>query len=362
MSNDAATLEQARDAIRRYVQSTRAVNVPTTSVLEEAKAAYAATMQTYRDMGISPRDYLGPIWANNLEQHLIPNIRACETVEQAIGYLNDKAFYDFSCGEPYLTPSIDWRLDFLRRTQGVDVQALPPALCESPYVLDKHCKTVAGRRLSSDFLNRLAWVFRLQTVLDFPQQPFGIIEVGGGFGALARVFKILYPQSRIVLVDIPESLFFQHAFMKASFPDAKHQFVSRIDEPIGDADIVYVPNCFAAALQGSEFFLAVNTNSFGEMPETASSRWLELLRDCGLRSVTRQRALQVFETHCSSCAAKDAPQFARRVSELLLIDVLVELSDLQTMVPDFSILMKLSLLTPSITHRCDPAMKLNKSL
>lgn len=278
MSNDAATLEQARDAIRRYVQSTRAVNAPTMSVLEEAKAAYAATMQTYRDMGISPRDYLGPIWANNLEQHLIPNIRACETVEQAIGYLNDKAFYDFSCGEPYLTPSIEWRLDFLRRTHGVDLQALPPALCESPYVLDKHCKTVAGRRLSSDFLNRLAWVCRLQKALVFPQQPFGIIEVGGGFGALARVFKILYPQARIVLVDIPESLFFQHAFMKASFPDSKHQFVSRVDEPIGDADIVYVPNCFAAALQGSEFFLAVNTNSFGEMPETASSRWLDLLQ------------------------------------------------------------------------------------
>lgn len=278
MSTDAPTLDHARDAIRRFVQMAQPAAPSEGGVLDEAKAAYAATMETYRGMGISPKDYLGPIWANNLEQHLIPNIRACQSVEQAIGYLNDKAFYDFSCGEPYLTPSIDWRLDLLRRVHGVQADALPSELSESPFVLRKHCKTVNGRLLSSDFLNRLAWAFRLQKALDFPKQPFGIIEVGGGFGALARVFKLMHPQARIVLVDIPESLFFQHAFMKASFPDAKHQYISRADEPVGDADIVYVPNCFAGTLKGSEFFLAVNTNSFGEMPEKASSRWLELLQ------------------------------------------------------------------------------------
>lgn len=248
-------------------------------VLAQAKASYLATMESYRAMGIHPSDYLGPIWSNNLEQHLIPNIRQCQTVEQAIGYLNDKAFYDFSCGEPYLTPSIDWRIDFLRRTAGCEVDALPPALCESPYVLAKHCKRVGDRLLSSDFLNRLAWVSRLQGALDFPQQPFSILEIGGGFGALARVFKLICPQSRLVLVDIPESLFFQHAFLKASFPDARHQYITSADEAVTDADFVYVPNCFAGALRKRDFFLAVNTNSFGEMPQQASSRWLDLIQN-----------------------------------------------------------------------------------
>lgn len=247
-------------------------------ILMQAKASYFATMETYRAMGISPKDYLGPIWSNNLEQHLIPNIHKCQTVEQAIGYLNDKAFYDFSCAEPYLTPSINWRIDFLRRTAGCEVDALPAALCESPYVLAKHCKQVGCRLLSSDFLNRLAWVSRLQGLLDFPQQAFSILEIGGGFGALARVFKLVYPQSRVVLVDIPESLFFQHAFLKASFPDARHQYVASPDEAITDADFVYVPNCFANALSQHDFFLAVNTNSFGEMPQQASSRWLDLIQ------------------------------------------------------------------------------------
>lgn len=279
MTIEAPAIETARDAIRRYMQTAQPDAAERAGVLEQARAAYVATMQTYASLGIRPSDYLGPIWANNLERHLIPNIRACQTVEQAIGYLNDKAFYDFSCGEPYLTPSIDWRAAFLRREHGCEIEALPATLSESPYVLRKHCKTVAGRLLSSDFLNRLAWVLRLQRVLSFPQQAFGILEVGGGFGALARVFKLMHPQARVVLVDIPESLFFQHAFLKASFPAAKHQYVGRPDEVVADdADFVYVPNCFAQVLAGSEFFLAVNTNSFGEMPEEASSRWLDLIQ------------------------------------------------------------------------------------
>ena len=44
-------------------------------ILNQAKACYFATMDSYRASGISPKDYLGPIWSNNLEQHLIPNIR-----------------------------------------------------------------------------------------------------------------------------------------------------------------------------------------------------------------------------------------------------------------------------------------------
>jgi hypothetical protein len=278
MSIGTPTLDSARDAIRRHLQLAQPAAAAHTCVLDEAKAAYTATLQTYAAMGIQPSDYLGPIWANNLQLHLIPNIRACQSVEQAIGYLNDKAFYDFSCGEPYLTPSIDWRLDLLRRKHGVQLDHLPHALCESPYVLRKHCKTVDGRLLSSDFLNRMAWVYRLQQVLAFPQRRFSILEVGGGFGALARVFRLMHPSSRLVMVDIPESLFFQHAFLKASFPDATHQYVSSAEEAIGDADFVYVPNSFANTLTGSEFFLAVNTNSFGEMPEHASSRWLELMQ------------------------------------------------------------------------------------
>jgi hypothetical protein len=229
-------------------------------------------------MGISPVSYLGPIWSENLTKHLIPNIHNCETVEQAIGYLNDKAFYDFSCAEPYMTPTIEWRVNFLKRNAGCDVSALPPEICESGNVLAKHCKVVDGRVLSADFLNRLAWAARLQHALDFPQTAFSIIEIGGGFGALARVFKLLYPQARLVLVDIPESLFFQHAFLKSSFPDAKHQYVEGPHEDIKDADFVYVPNCFASALQGEKFFLAVNTNSFGEMPQQASTHWIDLIQ------------------------------------------------------------------------------------
>lgn len=279
MNHEIPSLNAARASIQRQLQRGAMPLPQQADVLQQAKSAYNATMQTYRSMGISPADYLGPIWANNLERHLIPNIQKAQSVEEAIGYLNDKAFYDFSCSEPYLTPSIDWRLRLLQRRHGVTLSSLPPELCESPFVLRKHCKTIEGRLLSSDFLNRLAWVFRLHEVLAAPEGRFSILEVGGGFGALARVFKLVHPRSRVVLVDIPESLFFQHTFLRACFPDAKHQYLRNADEAVeDDADFVYVANGFARALAQAEFFLAVNTNSFGEMPEQQSSRWLELVQ------------------------------------------------------------------------------------
>ena len=279
MHEQAHTLEAARDAVRRFAQQSSPEAANEVTVLEDAKRAYASTMRAYGAAGIRPEDYLGPIWANNLELHLIPNIERCQTAGQAIAYLNDKAFYDFSCGEPYLTPSIEWRLDFLRSRHGVEIDALPPELCESPLVLRKHCLQAGGRLLSSDFLNRLAWVFRLERALAFPQQqPFSILEIGGGFGALARVFKLRHRRAQIVLVDIPESLFFQHVFLKASFPEARHQYISGPDDVVGDADFVYVPNGFSGVLEDKAFFLAVNTNSFGEMPERASSGWLDLIQ------------------------------------------------------------------------------------
>jgi hypothetical protein len=247
--------------------------------LAQAKVGYFSTLDAYRARGIKASDYLGPIWAANLDLHLVPHIRNCGSVKEAIGYLNDKAFYDFSVAEPYLTPSIDWRLDFLRRTHGCEIDQLPAEMCESPLVLSKHCKKFGDRLLSSDFLNRLAWVYRLQGTLDFPKTPFSIMEIGGGFGALARVFKLIYSQARVVLIDIPESLFFQHAFLKESFPHARHQYISSPDEKITDADFVYVPNCFSAVVNKEDFFLAVNTNSFGEMPEKASTDWINVVQN-----------------------------------------------------------------------------------
>jgi hypothetical protein len=273
-----ALAERALDSLRNLEKLRSTEPTQTIAVLAEAKVSYFGTMEAYKRLGIHPADYLGPIWANNLQRHLIPNIRQCQSVEQAIAYLNDKAFYDFSCGEPYLTPSLHWRLEFLASRYGCTVDELPAELCESPFVLQKHCKRFNSRLISSDFLNRLAWVCRLERVLDFPEHAFTILEVGGGFGALSRVFRLVYPQSKHVVVDIPESLFFQHAFLKGSFPEARHQYITGPDDVVNEsADFVYVPNCFAGVLKDREFFLAVNTNSFGEMPEAASSRWLDLI-------------------------------------------------------------------------------------
>jgi hypothetical protein len=46
-----------------------------------------------------------------------------------------------------------------------------------------------------------------------------IVEVGGGYGRLARILHLLDPSRCYVMVDLPETLMFAYAFIRGNFPD-----------------------------------------------------------------------------------------------------------------------------------------------
>lgn len=48
-----------------------------------------------------------------------------------------------------------------------------------------------------------------------------IIEFGGGYGNLARIFKTILPASTIVIIDLPELLALQYFFLKSTMPGIK---------------------------------------------------------------------------------------------------------------------------------------------
>ena len=48
-----------------------------------------------------------------------------------------------------------------------------------------------------------------------------ILEIGGGFGSLASKIKKIKPNSKIILIDLPESLNLQIYYIKSIYPDAK---------------------------------------------------------------------------------------------------------------------------------------------
>jgi len=46
-----------------------------------------------------------------------------------------------------------------------------------------------------------------------------IVEFGGGYGNLARIFKSILPKATIFLIDLPELLALQYFFLKATLPE-----------------------------------------------------------------------------------------------------------------------------------------------
>jgi hypothetical protein len=107
-----------------------------------------------------------------------------------------------------------------------------------------------------------------------------IMELGGGYGALTRAMKVLNPALRFILVDIPESLFFQEIFLRSAFPEASFQHLADFsEEPSLTADFVFVPNRILAGLKGKEVDLFINTNSLGEMPNHIVLEWMSFLQD-----------------------------------------------------------------------------------
>jgi putative sugar O-methyltransferase len=93
-----------------------------------------------------------------------------------------------------------------------------------------------------------------------------ICEIGGGYGALARVWFIspVRKPKQYILVDLAESLFFAEAFLRYELPQLR--IVHLTAEPGGDADIVLCPLELLDRVR-TPVDLVINTQSMSEMPE-----------------------------------------------------------------------------------------------
>lgn len=100
-----------------------------------------------------------------------------------------------------------------------------------------------------------------------------ILEIGGGYGALAHQIKILFPHCNYWICDLPESLLFSALYLSLNLPDHKAGFGE--EAPHG---FTFLPNYMLYKLKG-EFDLVVNTLSFSEFSEFQLRFYLEKIRD-----------------------------------------------------------------------------------
>lgn len=80
--------------------------------------------------------------------------------------------------------------------------------------LPKECSAL---QCSSNTLGHLFYAAR--TVELMKKDPEIIIELGGGYGNLARIYKSFFSECTYIIIDLPEVLALQYFFLKENFPD-----------------------------------------------------------------------------------------------------------------------------------------------
>lgn len=178
--------------------------------------------------------------------------------------------------DPRTNAVIDGYLGWLD-ANGTPLSGFPPAFAETALASAATVRQVAGRPVSASFLWHLCIHARLRGLV----RPACVLEIGGGFGGLARLNALADPTLRQVLVDLPETLVFADVYLRMALPDRKVVFATTEAElQAADCDILLVPSALFHALAGRHFDLAINVASFGEMTEAAALDYQDFLQSC----------------------------------------------------------------------------------
>jgi hypothetical protein len=171
---------------------------------------------------------------------------------------------------------IAWQVDYLREW-GVQLETIDPAICELDLLPESLLFDVGGRLVSTDFLRFYEYFARLQRTVALPERPL-VIEIGPGYGGFARIIRLHHPDAALLLIDIEETLKGAAIYLRYAFPQAAVRFVTPADAtPPGPGEIELCRVEDTSRLTGLTADLAINTWSFGEMPNRYIDSWFSLL-------------------------------------------------------------------------------------
>jgi len=124
-------------------------------------------------------------------------------------------------------------------------------------------------------------------VENLKSDPKNIIEIGGGYGAMAYKLKKKYPNSTIFLIDLPEAGLLQAYYLKELFKKSnffifedflKHRNDLK-EENFKNIDFVILhPQCLKNLKFKNFFDLAINTRSFMEMRSSEIKKYFDYLQ------------------------------------------------------------------------------------
>ncbi len=159
-----------------------------------------------------------------------------------------------------------WRSLYERIADGIPGK-FRPFLEESP-IGNPRALEIDGVRVTQ---SSLEYTYMLSHLDPYLEGADVVVDVGGGYGGLARLVKLARPGARVVLLDLPETNAIQTYFLASAFPGAKVLGLSdvvRLDDIDAgklDLDFLILPGQLFDRLSPGSFQAVVNTRSMMEM-------------------------------------------------------------------------------------------------
>jgi putative sugar O-methyltransferase len=173
-----------------------------------------------------------------------------------------------------------WREIYERLSPGIP-ERLRPFLEESP-LGNPRVLEIDGVGVTQSSLEYTYMLSHLEPYLDGVRV---MVDVGGGYGGLARLLKLSRPGLRVVLLDLPEVNAIQTYFLTRSFPDAKVLGLSDVvdSNPIDpaqiDFDFLILPGQLLERLRPHSFEAVANTRSMMEMDPSTVEFYLRQIQE-----------------------------------------------------------------------------------
>ena len=154
------------------------------------------------------------------------------------------------------------------------------SLFESDYSCNKSLFKFEGKIVSGIFYWHAYLYLSIISKFQRHYKPSTICEIGGGYGALARLFilnKKNFDFKRYVLIDHESSLFFAETFLRQNFSSVKFSYLcEKVDQ---NAEVIFCPFSKLHHLKDLKIDIIINTGSFQEMPPDWISFYLNWVDD-----------------------------------------------------------------------------------
>jgi hypothetical protein len=213
-------------------------------------------------------------------QEIDPVVRDSATAEELIARITSMA--PISAGISRDAPHFNERVESTRawlKDFGRPLESFPSFVQDTPFAWEKAGIVAGDRTVSMAFLYHLCIAAQIERSIGKLDTVF---ELGSGYGGLARVLKLLNPDARFVLCDLPTTLYFCYVFLRRHFPNCTFKVLDQEENlalsPL-QADFTFVPAPLAERAAGLSFDLAVNTSSLSEMTQSAVDWYLDLIQD-----------------------------------------------------------------------------------